>query len=132
MYDHVTIFVCYIFAIYFGTYTYRTIAKPNFTISIRMDTTTPIKRISPFTILRVLGGIFINFDTRFCKQTVKIRIRHNAVSDQDLHCLPMCPIKRMLGLLTLYVLNEVLSYSVDLEAYYFDSSFIRFLSCECE
>ena len=57
---------------------------------------------SPFPILEVLGGIlyfFSKFNIRFCKQTVKILIKHRI-----LRCLIWtgtvcpCPIKRTLGL----------------------------------
>ena len=61
-----------------------------------MDLPTFISRMSPFTFLGVLGGIFHffpNFNHRtFCKQIVKLQIRNTtlcSVSDLGLHCLPM-------------------------------------------
>ena len=57
-----------------------------------MEFPTLINWTSTFPFDALLGVNFYfysNFNRTFCKQTVKILIRHNAVSDIGLHRLPM-------------------------------------------
>ena len=67
-----------------------------------MDLPTLTSRMSPFPIKGMLGGtfhFFPNFNKPFCKQTVKILIRHCIIRCLIWICtVCLCPIKRMPGL----------------------------------
>ena len=82
--------------------------------SLRMDLPTLISRKSPFKIIGVLGGVFHffpNFNRTFCKQTVKILIRHRIMQCLIWVCtVCLCLLKRTLGLyrvkITYYVIVQ--------------------------
>ena len=98
-----------------------------------MDLPTLISKTSPFPILGALGGIFhlLPFNRTFCKQTVKIVIRHRIFW---VCTVCPCPIKRPLGL---YGLNKRLGISDACEAWrafdrFFAASLINLMIQEHE
>ena len=88
----------------------------NLTHLSRDNLPTLINRMSPFLILRMLGGIFPNFNRTFCKQIVKILIRHRIMRCLIwvcTLCLISCSTKMTLSLKPDHVAQSVTCLATD-------------------